>query len=96
MQTQEVVLVTDSSSGFGRVLVESLARKEYTVFASMREASGRNAAANGELTSLAQRDNLPLHVVEMDVTDDASVDNAVHEVVGREGAYRCAGKQRRG
>ena len=85
MQTQEVVLVTGSSSGFGRVLVESLARKGYTVFASMREASGRNAAANGELTSLAQRDNLPLHVVEMDVTDDASVDNAVNEVVGREG-----------
>ena len=85
MQTKEVVLVTGSNSGFGRVLVESLARKGYTVYASMRESSGRNAAANGELTSLAQRNNLSLHVVELDVTDDASVDNAVKEVVGREG-----------
>ncbi len=85
MQTEEVILVTGSNSGFGRVLVESLARKGYAVYASMREASGRNAAANGELISLAQRDNLSLHVVELDVTDEASVDNAVRQVVVKEG-----------
>ena len=84
-EPKEVVLVTGSSSGFGRVLVESLAKNRYRVFASMREASGRNAAANAELRSLAQKQGLSLHVLELDVTDESSVDKAVKEVVGRAG-----------
>ena len=81
MATNDVVLVTGSSSGFGRILVESLARVGYTVFASMRETQGRNAAANAEIRSLSEREGLSLHVVELDVTEEASVENAVKEVV---------------
>ncbi len=78
---KEVVLVTGASSGFGRSLVESLAQNGYQVLASMREASGRNATANAELRSLAEKEGLSLQVVELDVTNEESVDAAVKEVV---------------
>ena len=78
---KEVVLVTGASSGFGRSLVESLAQNGYQVLASMREASGRNATANAELRSLAEKEGLSLQVVELDVTNEESVDAAVKELV---------------
>ena len=38
------VIVTGSNSGFGRRIVETLAQAGHTVFATMRDAGGRNAA----------------------------------------------------
>jgi NAD(P)-dependent dehydrogenase (short-subunit alcohol dehydrogenase family) len=81
MDTKKVVLVTGSSSGFGRLTAETLARKGYTAFASMRDVAGRNAPASVELRALAEREGLALQVVELDVTDDASVERAVAEVI---------------
>jgi NAD(P)-dependent dehydrogenase (short-subunit alcohol dehydrogenase family) len=73
MSMQQAVLITGSSSGFGRLTAEALARKGHTVFASMRGITSRNAAAASELTHLAQREGLKLHVVELDVGEEASV-----------------------
>lgn len=81
MDTKKVVLVTGSSSGFGRLTAETLARKGYTAFASMRDVGGRNAEASVELRALAEGEGLALQVVELDVTDDASVERAVAEVI---------------
>jgi len=36
------ILVTGSSSGLGYQMVETLARRSHTVFASMRASSGKN------------------------------------------------------
>ena len=41
MAGADVVLITGTSSGFGRLLAEACARKGYTVYASMRQARGR-------------------------------------------------------
>jgi NAD(P)-dependent dehydrogenase (short-subunit alcohol dehydrogenase family) len=79
--TTKVVLVTGASSGFGRLIAETLAREGFTVSATMRDVKGRNAAATRELQELAQRESLALHVVELDVTDDASVGRAASEVL---------------
>ena len=49
----------------------------------MRNTKTRNAAAARELKQLAQRELLSLHVLELDVTQDASVEQAVHEVVAK-------------
>ena len=80
-----VVLVTGGSTGFGRLTAETLARQGHTVFASMRDTGGRNASNAAELRNLAERDGLALEAVEIDTSDEASVDRGVAEVVERAG-----------
>src|SRR2546426_11939737 len=79
---EQSILVTGSTSGFGRLTVETLARQGYRVFAGMRAAAGKNAPAAEELRALAQREQLALHLVEIDVTDDASVEQAIKAIIG--------------
>lgn len=79
--TLATVLVTGSSSGLGRYTVETLARCGYTVFASMRASSGKNARVASELRALARNEALDLHVIDLDVTDDESVQSAVAEII---------------
>ena len=80
-----VVLITGASSGFGRLTAEHLARKRYSVIATMRDLSGKNAGAAAELRLLARGESLDLHVAELDVTQDASVDRCVRETIARAG-----------
>jgi len=80
---QQVVLITGASSGFGRLIAETLARKNYRVFATMRNVNGRNAAAAREIRELAEGQSLALYALGLDVTDDASVDRAVSEVTAK-------------
>src|SRR5260370_30127657 len=74
---EQTILVTGSTSGFGRLTVETLARQGYRVFAGMRAAAGKNAPAAEALRMLAQREALALQIVEIDITDDASVERAI-------------------
>ncbi|QBD78925.1 SDR family oxidoreductase [Ktedonosporobacter rubrisoli] len=85
MSSQQIVLVTGSNSGFGRRIVETLARQGHRVFASMRAINGRNASAATELRDLAQREHLALSVLNLDVTDEASVKQAVQTVLEQAG-----------
>ena len=55
------------------------------MFAILRDANGRNAVAAEELGSLAKRESLLLHVLELDVTDDGSVQRAVDAVLAKSG-----------
>src|ERR1700730_15659361 len=78
---EQTILVTGSTSGFGRLTVETLARQGYRVFAGMRAAAGKNAPAAEELRALAQREGLALQIAEIDVTDDASVERAIAAII---------------
>ncbi len=80
---QQVILITGASSGFGRLIAETLSRKNYQVFATMRNVNGRNAAAAREVRELAERESLSLQTLELDITDDASVERAVNEVTAK-------------
>lgn len=80
MDSEKVVLVTGCSSGFGRAIAQTLARRNYHVFATMRGIEGRNANAARELVALAKRESLRVNVLELDVTVDASVQGAVDTV----------------
>jgi NAD(P)-dependent dehydrogenase (short-subunit alcohol dehydrogenase family) len=71
------VLITGTSTGFGRDTAERLARRGDHVFATMRDCSGRNAAHREALERLADDEGLRLRVLELDVTDQESVDSAV-------------------
>jgi NAD(P)-dependent dehydrogenase (short-subunit alcohol dehydrogenase family) len=85
MNSKQVVLITGSSTGFGRLFTETLARKGHSVFATMRDPGGRNAKNASEIRTLAQNESLPIHVLEMDVTDDASVERAIDAAVAKAG-----------
>lgn len=74
--TGKSVLITGSSSGFGRLGAEHYARLGAKVFATMRGLPRPEAE---ELTALAKRDGLDIHVIEIDVTDDAQVTAGVAE-----------------
>jgi NAD(P)-dependent dehydrogenase (short-subunit alcohol dehydrogenase family) len=77
----QTILVTGSNSGFGRLTVETLARQGHIVFAGIRELTGKNATAAAELRALAEQEKLTLHVVEIDVTDMASITKAIEHII---------------
>lgn len=82
MQTpsqQPVAVVTGAATGFGRLTVEALARSGYRTYAALRDPAGRNAAVARELASQH------IDVVELDVTDDASVDAAARRILEEAG-----------
>ena len=85
MNSKQVVLITGASTGFGRLFTETLARRGHTVFATMRDPGGRNAGNAAEIRGLAKKESLPIHVLEMDVTDDASVERGVAGAVAKAG-----------
>ena len=81
----KVVLITGSSTGFGRATAELLGRHGYTVFATMRETLGRNSKHREALESLASKEKLPIQVVEMDVSKDTSVSAGIEQILERAG-----------
>jgi NAD(P)-dependent dehydrogenase (short-subunit alcohol dehydrogenase family) len=90
MNSKQVVLITGSSTGFGRLFTETLARKGHTVFATMRDPGGRNTKNASEIRWLAEKESLPVHVLEMDVNDEASVERAVDAAVAKAGRIDVA------
>jgi NAD(P)-dependent dehydrogenase (short-subunit alcohol dehydrogenase family) len=85
MPRDTVVLITGASTGFGRSASETLGRRGYTVFATMRDAAGRNASSRDSLQALAKAEELRLEVLDMDVTQDASVNQAIEQALVRAG-----------
>jgi NAD(P)-dependent dehydrogenase (short-subunit alcohol dehydrogenase family) len=90
MNSKHVVLITGASSGFGRRTAETLARKGYSVYASMRDIKNRNARNASELQSLAKKESLSLKVKELDVTNDSAVNTAVGDIIEAEGRLDVA------
>ncbi|WP_394844167.1 SDR family NAD(P)-dependent oxidoreductase [Pendulispora brunnea] len=85
MNAPYVALITGASTGFGRLLVQTLARRGHIVFASMRGIAEKNAGAASELAAFAAREGVALQAIEMDVTDDVSVRKGIEHVVADAG-----------
>jgi NAD(P)-dependent dehydrogenase (short-subunit alcohol dehydrogenase family) len=75
----KTILITGASSGFGRDTAETLHRAGHTVYASMRGVQGKNREAAAALRKLGVK------AVEVDVSDDASVDAGVENVLTEAG-----------
>ena len=73
----KAILITGASTGFGRDTAETLARAGHSVFASFRDIDGRNRPHAAALRALNIR------VVELDVTNDESVNAAVRAVLSQ-------------
>jgi NAD(P)-dependent dehydrogenase (short-subunit alcohol dehydrogenase family) len=80
-----VAVVSGASSGFGAMTVRELALAGHRVYAGMRDVAGRNAAAAGSARDFAAEQGVDLRPLELDVSDQRSVDAAVEQVVHESG-----------
>jgi NAD(P)-dependent dehydrogenase (short-subunit alcohol dehydrogenase family) len=79
------VLVSGASSGFGAMTVRELALGGDRVYAGMRSVADRNAGPADEARSFAAEHGVDLRPIELDVSDQGSVDTAVAAVVAESG-----------
>ena len=73
---EKVALVTGSSSGIGYETSLALAREGYFTYATMRDLK-----KEAVIKKIAEEENLPLKVIELDVDNDDSVQNAVRTII---------------
>jgi NAD(P)-dependent dehydrogenase (short-subunit alcohol dehydrogenase family) len=75
------IIITGSSNGFGLKAAKDFADKGNKVFATMRNPNGKNANAKAELQSHSTH----IKVVDMDVTNNASVKEAMSTILAEAG-----------
>jgi NAD(P)-dependent dehydrogenase (short-subunit alcohol dehydrogenase family) len=81
----KIILVTGASSGFGAMTVRALADAGHRVYAGIRDTADRNRPAVTEAARYADEHGVDLRSVELDVSDQASVDAAVGSIVAESG-----------
>src|SRR5262245_36649805 len=86
MTNEPVALVTGASSAIGELTAGTLARRGVRVFAGVPDPAGRNAGPAERLRT----GEVPVRVVELDVTDDDSVTRAVRLVLDETGRIDVA------
>ncbi|MCU0624183.1 MAG: SDR family NAD(P)-dependent oxidoreductase [Gemmatimonadaceae bacterium] len=73
------IFLTGAAGGFGRLITLAVRRQGHRVIGTVRDLAGRNAAAAAELRAAGAE------ILEMDVTDDASVNAAVDAAIAHAG-----------
>jgi len=79
--SKKIIVITGASSGFGSLSAAALAKAGHTVYASMRETTGRNAPQVAAVEKFARDNNVDLRPIELDVASESSVENAVSKIV---------------
>ncbi len=82
---KQVIVITGASSGFGRLSANALATAGHTVYASMRDTLGRNAAKVADVEKFARDNGVDLRAIELDVGSQESVDTAIAKIVAEQG-----------
>ena len=72
---QKVAVVTGSSSGIGFETSLTLARSGFLTYATMR-----NLGKGATIKSVAAEEGLPIHVVQLNVTEERSINDAIHSI----------------
>jgi NAD(P)-dependent dehydrogenase (short-subunit alcohol dehydrogenase family) len=77
---QRVAIVTGSSSGIGLDTSITLAQNGFLTYATMR-----NLDKGSIIETAAEKEKIPIRVVELDVTDDRSVSDAIQRIISEIG-----------
>jgi NAD(P)-dependent dehydrogenase (short-subunit alcohol dehydrogenase family) len=85
MTADNVIVITGASSGFGALTARTLALAGHTVYAGMRETTGRNAPQAQAAADFSAEHNASLRAIEMDVSSQESVDAAIAQVAAGHG-----------
>jgi NAD(P)-dependent dehydrogenase (short-subunit alcohol dehydrogenase family) len=80
IDVNKIAIVTGSSSGIGLETSLTLAENNFTTYATMR-----NLDKASNILEVSERKNLSINVVQLDVTDDTSVQQAIQFVSEKEG-----------
>lgn len=79
------ILITGTSTGLGFLTAHTLVKEGHHVFASMREAEGRNAERAAALQASVAGATGKLHILSIDVTNDQSVETGVAQAIEQAG-----------
>lgn len=77
---KKVILITGTNSGFGWLHTHTLSNAGFTVYATMRDKAGKNKEKADELAKLKN-----VHVIDVDLSSEQSVNNAVSHIIAAEG-----------
>jgi NAD(P)-dependent dehydrogenase (short-subunit alcohol dehydrogenase family) len=82
---KQVIVITGASSGFGALAARALAHAGHTVYASMRETTGRNAPQVEEVKKYAAEHGVDLRAVELDVASEVSAEAGIQKILADSG-----------
>ncbi|MGC2428420.1 MAG: SDR family oxidoreductase [Nitrososphaeraceae archaeon] len=75
-KNNKIAVVTGSSSGIGFETSLLLARNGFSTYATMRNLDKSQA-----IIDLKEKEKLPLEVLQLDITDELSVKEAIHKII---------------
>jgi len=82
---KQMIVITGASSGFGALTARALAEAGHTVYAGMRQTTGRNAPQIEAAKQFSDENHVDLRAIEMDVASQESVDGAIQQIVKENG-----------
>jgi hypothetical protein len=81
----KTIVITGASSGFGALTARRLADADHTVYAGMRDTTGRNAPQVGAAKRYAAKNDVDLRTIELDVSEPTPLARPLRPSCGAQG-----------